>query len=503
MRKIKDVLRLHYEGQLSRTRIGKALGLSKGVVSKYLSLFEAQGLRWPLPDDWDEGVLEQRLFPSTVKPAWQVEPDFAAIHQQLKRKGVTLQLLWSEYAATHAERAYRYSRFCDLYRAWAGRQKRSMRQIHQAGEKLFIDYCGPTVGVLDRHTGELRPAQIFVAVLGASSYTYAEATWTQSLPDWIGSHQRAFRFFGGVPALLVPDNLRSAVSKACRYAPEPNETYLELARHYATAVLPARPYKPKDKAKAEVGVQLVERWILARLRHHTFFDLAALNAAIAKLLVELNERPFQRLPGSRKSAFEALDQPALKPLPSTPYDYAEWKQAKPGIDYHIEVHRHFYSVPHALVGERLDVRTSATLVEVFHKGKRVASHPRAPKGGFTTVAEHMPKAHQKHRQWSPGRFLNWAQDIGPCTLEVVKRQLHDRPHPEHGYRACLGLLNLAKRFSPARLEASCERALGLGSTSYQSIHSILDKGLDRQPPAEPQQSELPLHANVRGPGYYH
>jgi transposase len=393
MRKIKDVLRLHYEGQLSRTRIGKALGLSKGVVSKYLSLFEAQGLRWPLPDDWDEGVLEQRLFPATLKPAWQVEPDFAAIHQQLKRKGVTLQLLWSEYAATHAERAYRYSRFCDLYRAWAGRQKRSMRQIHQAGEKLFIDYCGPTVGVLDRHTGELR--------------------------------------------------------------------------------------------------------------HHTFFDLAELNAAIAKLLVELNERPFQRLPGSRKSTFEALDRPALKPLPDTPYDYAEWKQAKPGIDYHVEVHRHYYSVPHALVGERLDVRTSTTLVEVFHKGKQVASHPRASKGGFTTVAEHMPKAHQKHRQWSPGRFLNWAQDIGPCTLEVVKRQLHDRPHPEHGYRACLGLLNLAKRFSAPRLEVACERALSLGSTSYQSIHSILDKGLDRQPPAEPQQCELPLHANVRGPGYYH
>jgi len=329
------------------------------------------------------------------------------------------------------------------------------------------------------------------------------ATPSPRRPGANASHQRAFRFFGGVPALLVPDNLRSAVSQACRYSPEPNATYQELARHYGTAILPARPYKPQDKAKVEVGVQVVERWILARLRHHRFFALAELNAAIAGLLIELNERPFQKLPGSRRGLFEELDCPALKPLPGTAYDYAEWKQAKPGIDYHIEVNQHYYSVPHRLVGQRLEVRAGSALIEVFHNGQRVASHPRQAKGGFTTLPEHMPKSHREHRQWHPGRFLNWAKEIGPCTLEVVKRQLTDRPHPEHGYRACLGLLNLAKRYTRNRLEAACGQALTLGSPSYRSIHSILDKGLDRQPQPEQMPGELPRHGNVRGPGYYH
>ena len=503
MRKIRDVLRLRHEAKLSHEKIHLAVGISKGAVAKYLSLSKAQGLTWPLPEELDDAALELRLFPVADDPGQWEEPDFPTIHQELKRKGVTLQLLWSEYATAHGKRAYQYSRYCELYSAWAGRQKRSMRQLHKAGEKLFIDYCGPTVEVIDHTTGEVRQAQIFVAVLGASNYTFAEATWSQGLPDWIGSHQRALRFLGGVPELLVPDNLKSGITKACRYAPEPNETYLELAHHYGTAILPARPRKPKDKAKVEVGVQVVERWILARLRHHTFFSLLELNDAIAELLVDLNERPFQKLPGSRKSSFELLDRPALKPLPASPYDYAEWKQAKPGVDYHVQVDKHFYSVPHSLVKQRLDVRISSALVEVFHKSRRVASHPRHTRGGFTTVPEHMPKSHQKHRQWNPGRFLNWAREIGSCTLEVVKRQLTDRPHPEHGYRACLGLLNLAKRYTTARLESACERALSLGSPSYRSIRSILDKGLDKQPQQEPSQGELPLHDNVRGPGYYH
>ncbi|MBW6477265.1 MAG: IS21 family transposase [Chromatiales bacterium] len=505
MHKIRDVLRLRHEAKLSHEKIGLALGLSKGVVAKYLSLSQAQGLSWPLPEGMDDAALARQLFPVADKPARLVEPDCPHIHQELKRKGVTLQLLWSEYATAHAEQAYRYSRYCDLYRAWVARQKRSMRQRHLAGEKLFIDYCGPTMGVVDPSTGELRQAQIFVAVLGASSYTYAEATWTQGLADWIASHQRTFRFLGGVPDLLIPDNLRSAVSKPCRYAPQPNDTYQEMARHYGTAILPARPYKPQDKAKAEVGVQVVERWIMARLRHHTFFSLAELNSAIAKLLVELNARPFQKLPGSRQSTFEALDKPALRPLPGEAYDYAEWKQAKAGIDYHIEAARHFYSVPHRLVGQRLDVRLGSALVEVFHHGQRVASHPRQAKGGFTTLPEHMPTHHQQHQQWTPERFSRWADDIGPCTREVVKRQLHERPHPEHGYRACLGLLNLAKRFTRPRLEQACERALALGAPGYRSIHSILQSGLDRQPlnSASNTQGELPLHENVRGPGYYH
>jgi transposase len=342
-------------------------------------------------------------------------------------------------------------------------------------------------------------------VLGASSYTYAEATWTQELPQWIASHQRAFAFFGGVVELLVPDNLRSGVTKACRYDPQPNATYQELARHYGCAILPARPYKPKDKAKAEIGVQVVERWILARLRHHTFFSLSELNAAIRDLLVELNARPFQKLPGSRKSAFEALDKPTLKPLPATPYEYAEWKQAKPGIDYHVEVAKRYYSVPHRFIGHVLDVRASASVVEVFHKGQRIAAHPRSHTQLFSTLPEHMPSSHRQHREWSPGRFLNWAGQIGAATLEVVKRQLQDLPHPEHGYRRCLGLLRHARRYGKARLEAACERALAIHSPSYRSVSSILKQGLDRQPLSaeDPEQGELPLHANVRGPGYYH
>jgi len=505
MRKICEVLRLKYEARLSHEKIARAVGLSKGAVGKYVNLAKALGVSWPLPEGMDETALEAKLFRREAPPARFIEPDFPRLHQELKRKGVTLQLLWAEYAEAHGNKAYRYSRFCHHYQQWRDTQRRSMRQIHRAGEKLFIDYCGPTVGIVDQRTGEIRQAQVFVAVLGASSYTYAEATWSQALPDWIGSHQRAFAFFGGVPELLVPDNLKSAVSKPSRYEPEPNRTYAELARHYGCAILPARPYKPKDKAKAEVGVQVVERWILARLRHHTFFSLAQLNQAIKDLLNDLNQRPFQKLPGSRHSAFASLDKPALKPLPTTRYDYAEWKRVKPGIDYHVEVDKHYYSVPHTWVGRVLEVRAGATTIEVFHKAQRIASHQRSPHGGFTTVAEHMPKAHRAHRQWSPGRFLNWAKDIGPATLEVIKRQLNDRPHPEHGYRSCLGLLGHARGYGKARLEAACERALHIQSPNYRSITSILQQGLDQQPVSGEQelQGELPLHDNVRGPGYYH
>jgi transposase len=505
MRQITEVLRLKFEAQLSHEKIARAVGLSKGAVNKYVSLAQAQGLSWPLPEGMDEAALQARLYPPREASTRFAEPDYPRLHQELKRKGVTLQLLWSEYMSAHGERALRYSQFCHRYRQWRAQQKRSMRQVHRAGEKLFIDYCGPTVAIVDPTTGELRQAQVFVAVLGASSYTYAEATWTQSLPDWIASHQRAFQFFGGAVQLLVPDNLRSGVTTPCRYDPAPNATYAELARHYGCAILPARPYKPKDKSKAEVGVQVVERWILARLRHHTFFTLSELNAAIRALLRELNERPFQKLPGTRRSAFEALDQPALRPLPETPYAYAQWKQAKPGIDYHVEVDKRFYSVPHRWVGHVLEVRATASTVEVFHKDQRIAVHPRSHKDRFSTLPEHMPSSHRQHREWSPGRFLHWARQIGPATLEVVKRQLEDLPHPEHGYRRCLGLLNHARRYSKVRLEAACVRALAIHSPNYRSVTSILKQGLDRQPlpEGEPAQEALPLHANVRGPGYYH
>jgi transposase len=504
MRELTEILRLKHEARLSHAKIAAALGLSKGVVSKYVSLAEAKGLAaWPLPAGLDEAALERLLFPETPTRRF-AEPDFVEIHQELKRKGVTLQLLWAEYVAAHGETALRYSQFCQRYRDWRALQRRSMRQQHRAGEKLFIDYCGPTVPFIDTATGEVVEAQVFVAVWGASSYTYAEATRTQSLPDWIGSHQRALSYFGGCPALLVPDNLRSAVTRACRYEPTINRSYADLARHYGVAVLPARPYKPKDKAKAEVGVQVVERWILARLRHHTFYSLAEINAAIASLLIELNERRFQRLPYSRRELFERLDRPAMRPLPEHPYEYAEWCYVKPGIDYHVEVDKRFYSVPHTLVGQRLEARVTATSVEIVHKSQRVAVHPRRGPSRYSTLPEHMPESHRRHREWSPGRFLNWAQSIGPATLGVVKRQLEDRPHPEHGYRACLGILNLSRHYGHARLEAACRRALHINSPRYRSVASILKHGLDTLIDEEtPETLPLPLHENVRGPGYYH
>ena len=505
MRQFIEIMRLKYEAKLSNEKVARACGVSKGVVCKYLHLAAARGIAWPLPEGSDEAQLERLLFPAIRKPARFAPPDYFQVHQELKRKGVTLQLLWAEYVAVHEAQAYRYSQYCHHYRQWCKKQRRSMRQIHRAGEKTFIDYCGPTVEVLCRQTGEVRKAQVFVAVLGASSYTFAEATWTQSLPDWIASHQRAFRFFGGVTELQIPDNLLAGVTDANRYTPVINATYAEMAAHYQTAVLPARPRKPKDKAKVEVAVQIVERWILARLRHRTFFSLSELNQAIAELLPSLNDRHFQGQTVSRRDLYEQLDAPSLKPLPSQPYDYAEWCKARPGIDYHISVHKRFYSVPHALVGQVLDVRLTAETVEVLYKGNRVAVHPRRGPLRFSTLVDHMPRSHRAHREWSPGRFLHWAQDIGPCTRQVVRQQLENRPHPEHGYRACLGLLNLSRRYSRARLESACERALAIRSISHQSIASILKQGLDQQTLEGDAhlQDDLPLHDNVRGAGYYH
>jgi len=509
MRKIREVLRLTFAAELSQHQVAASLRLTQSTVSKYLVLARAANLNWPLPPELDDLALDQLLFPTAQRTASTAlrftPPDFAAMHAQLKRKGVTLQLLWEEYCDVHDKTRYSYSQFCSRYRVYRQSLQRSMRQTHIAGEKLFVDYCGPTVEVIDARTGEVRTAQIFVAVLGASNYTYAEATWTQSLPDWIASNTRALTFIGGVPALIVPDNLKSAVTKACRYEPDVNPTYAEFAEHYGTAILPTRPYKPKDKAKVEVAVQVVERWMLARLRHHTFFSLDELNQSLRTLLDDLNHRPFKKLPGTRKSQFEALDKPALKPLPDSPYSYGEWRKARVNIDYHIDVDVHYYSVPHRFVKHEIDVRVGSSTIECFAQHQRIASHARSHvRGGHTTQREHMPKAHQKHSEWTPGRFLNWAVEIGPRTRDVVKHLLENRPHPEHGYRSCLGLLNLVKRYGATRLEAACERALLAGSPTRKSVLSILDNGLDKAPlPAAETDETATAHDNVRGASYYH
>jgi transposase len=506
MRKIREVLRLKWDKGLSNRQIAKACGIGRPTVAEYLRRAADAGLAWPLPTGLDEVALERQLFPPPPSLPAQARgvPDWSVVHQERRHKGVTLFLLWQEYRETRPE-GYQYSWFCEHYRAWRGKLDVVMRQDHRAGEKLFVDYAGQTVPVVDRMTGEIREAQIFVAVLGASNYTYAEATWTQGLPDWIGSHQRCFRYLGGVPEIVVPDNLRAGVTKAHRYEPDANPTYQDMASHYGVAVLPARVRRPRDKAKVEAGVLVVERWILAALRHRSFFSLAEVNALIRELLEKLNARPFKKLPGCRRAQFEALDKPALQPLPVEPYVYAEWKKARVHIDYHVAVDGHYYSVPHALIKKQLDVRITQNTIECFYRGSRVASHRRAhQKGRHTTVSAHMPESHRQAGDWSPERLANWAAKTGPATEKLIMTILTSRKHPQQAYRSCLGVLRLGKAYGDDRLEAACRRALTLGSHSYKSIESILKHHLDDKPLAEQQELVLPEdHDNIRGPSYYH
>ena len=508
MRKIKEVLRLRYACGLSLEQIARAQNLSKGVVAKYLKRAAAAGIDGATAQTLDEADLAQRLKPSNDTPRQSsfTAPDFASIHQALKHKSVTLQLLWEDYRDQCPGRPYRYTSFCVQYRIFAKALKRSMRQVHRAGEKLFVDYAGQTLAVIDPASGEIRRAQVFVAVLGASNYTYAEATWTQTAADWLGAHCRALAYFGGCPEVVVPDNARALIADPDRYEPSLGRAYQEWAEHYGCAVIPARPYRPKDKAKVEVGVQVVERWILARLRTRQCFSLAEVNDAIWMLLTELNQRPFKKLPGNRASAFATIDQPLLKPLPATAFELAHWKKARVSIDYHVDIEPHYYSVPHQLVGEMVEVRITARMIECLHHGKRVASHVRsALPGRHTTQAEHMPKSHRAHLEWTPGRLLNWALSIGPATRDVAQYQLESKPHPEMGYRACLGLMRLARQYTAVRLELACIRARALRAMTYRSVAAILKAGLEQQPLPAPRQIDLalPVHANVRGSKYYH
>ncbi len=504
MRKIGEVLRLH-AGGLSKRRIAISVNIGRTAVGDYISRAHRAGLGWPLPEDISDEELERLLFPPppAVSPDRRPLADWSLLHRELKRPGVTLSLLWEEYRAVHRD-GYGYSRFCELYRAWKGGLAPTMRQAHVAGEKMFVDYAGATMEVIDGLTGEVRVAQVFVATLGASSYTYAEATWTQALPNWIGSHSRAFAYFGGVPRQVVPDNLKSGVVKACLYDPEINRTYADMAAHYDTAIIPARPRKPRDKAKVEVGVQVVERRILARLRNRIFFSLAELNQAIHELLEDLNRRQTKHLGASRRRLFEALDRPALKPLPAETFQYAEWKQRRAGLDYHVEVAKHYYSVPHALAKQKLWARITERTVEIFHNGKRVAVHMRGPGNRHhTTVAEHMPSSHRRYANWTPERIRRDAAANGPNTKILIDVILRAKPHPEQGFRSAIGILRLAKTHGPERLEAACERALEIGAHSYSSLASILKNNLDRRAPRQATDGPAINHPNIRGPQYFH
>jgi len=505
MRQIREILRQKWLLGCSYRQVAQSLHVALGTVSSVVQRAQGAGLDWAQVDPLGEEALETRLYGARGAAAGaRPLPDFAALHADRHQPGVTLELLHLEYLQRHPD-GYRYTQFCDLYRRWLGRRGLSMRQVHRAGEKLFVDYAGkkPTLG--DPATGQRREVEFFVAVLGASNYTYAEATATQQVPDWIASHRRTFAFLGGVPAALVCDQLKSGVVVPCRYEPGLQRTYEELAQHYGTVILPARPARPRDKAKGEVGVQVAERWILARLRHEAFASLGALNARIWELLDELNGRRMRLYQASRRELFERLDRPALRPLPAEPFVYGEWRVARVNIDYHVEVHGHYYSVPHPLVQEVVDVRVTATTVEVFQRGRRVAAHLRdATRGRHTTDPAHMPQAHQRHRDWSPSRLIDWARTVGPETAALVAAILTDRPHPEQGYRSCLGILRLARRYGAARLEAACARARAVGARSYRHVDSILKHGLDRAawPAAAPPPAPPVVHAQVRGPGYY-
>jgi transposase len=506
MRQIREVLRQKWGLGLSNRQIARGCGLSRPTVAEYLRRAKAAGLSWPLSDEIDDDELERKLFPPppSILTAPHAVPDWSVVNQEFKRKGVTLALLWDEYKAANPE-GFQYSWFCEHYRSWLGKVDVVMRQTHRAGEKLFVDYAGQTMPVIDRSTGELLDAQIFVAVLGASNYSYAEATWTQRLPDWIGSHVRAFNYLGSVPAIVVPDNLKSGVHLAHRYEPELNRTYEELGRHYGVAIIPTRSAKPRDKAKVESGVLVVERWILARLRNRQFFSLVELNTAIAELLEVLNNRPFKKLPGTRRSMFDSLDRPAMQSLPATPYEYAEFKKVRVNIDYHVAIDKHYYSVPYQLVKQQLEARITSNTVELINKGKRIASHRRNYQPGrHTTVNAHMPKAHREYAEWTPERLVRWARETGSATAKLVETILGSRPHPQHGFRACLGIMRLGKHYTAPRLEAASRRALVIGSCSYKSVESILKNGLDRKPlPATTIDTPAIEHHNLRGSDYYH
>jgi transposase len=508
MRKVNEILRLHFEQKLGQRQIARSANVSQSTVSEYLARAQAAGLAWPLPEEWDETRLQAALFPLSQTPAKRPArplPDFTSLRQERQQhRELTLELLWEEYRQQHPD-GYCYSRFCKLYRRWKKQQDVVLRQEHRAGEKLFLDWAGATIPVHHRD-GTVHAAPLFVSALGVSSYTYAEATPDQQMASWLKVQMNALEFYGGCPQLLIPDNTKTGVTRACLYEPDLNPTYQEFAAHYQVAVMPTRPYKPRDKAKAESAVQVVQRWIVMRLRRRQFFSVGEANQAIRELLSYLNNRPFRkRRDESRASLFAKIDRPALRHLPAQRYDLSQWSQARVNIDYHVAVDFNYYSVPYALVGEMVDVRSTPATVEIFHGGKRVASHLRSrERHRNITYNEHRPKSHQAHLEWTPSRIVNWAATTGPHTAQLVQRILDDKPHPEMGYRACLGIIRLAAKYSPARMEAAAERALLTGAIGYRRVKSILQNGLDAQPlpkpPAPPRPS--PAHENLRGPEYF-
>ena len=508
MRKIKEVLRLRYELKLSYQQIARSCAIGVSTVHNYLERFKTAQLSWPLSEEWDEARLNAALLPNrqpavTDRQGARPQPDFAVIHKELQDKHVTLQLLWEEYRQANPD-GYGYSRYCELYQRWRKKLDLVLRQQHKAGEKMFVDWAGATIPVYDRHTGVPWQASLFVAALGASSYTWAEATGDQQMEAWLKGHVHAFEYFQGIPQLAVPDNTKTAVTKAHRYDPDLNATYYNFALECGFGIVPARPYKPKDKAKVESAVQLAQRWIVAALRHRKFFSLEELNVAIRELLHKLNHRPFRKKEGTRASLWEAIDKPALKSLQGVSFDLSEWCWARVNIDYHVTFDSNFYSVPYNLVQEKVEIRSTPTTVEVLYQGQRVASHVRSrEQNKAITIEAHRPKSHREHLGWPPSRMVKWAETVGPNTARLFERIMSELPHPEMGYRGCLGIIRLSEKYSIPRVEAACERALLTGACRYKSVESILKNSLDQVPPSVPPPSgSTPPHDNIRGAEYF-
>lgn len=504
MRTIREVLRLKWQCELSHREIAESCHIGETAVRSYVRRAELAGLCWPLPDTLQDTALEQMLFPPrpSIPAKDRPLPNWPNIRAELKRKGVTLKLLAQEYRRDNPT-GYAYAQFCKLYSRWARKQDPTMLFDHKAGDKLFVDYAGPTLPITDPQTGEVKEAQIFVAVLGASNYTFADATLTQTLPDWIGSHIRCFAFLGGVPRVVVPDNLKSAVTSPCRYEPDINPTYLKLATHYGVAVVPARVRKPRDKAKAENAVLQAERRILALLRNHTFHSLTEINDAIRPLLAALNGEVTKSLGSSRKALFETIDMPALRPLPTHAFVEGEWGKARVNIDYHVVVDNHRYSVPHNLIGSVVESHLTAATVEIYVGNERVASHKRSHvHNGFTTVEDHMPLQHQSMK-WQPEKLLSEACKHGPHTEQLVVAILAGRDIQEQTYRSCQGVLRLAQEYGSERMEAAARRAIFTDVATYQSVRAILKNGLDKVPLTVPHTQEPPIaHKNIRGADYF-
>ena len=506
MRKIREVLRLTHELKFSVRQVRAATGVGKTAVSEYVSRAKVIGITWPIPSEIGDAELERRLFtPAGFHDGpMRTVPDWTKVHAELKRRGVTLMTLWEEHRAECPD-GHGYSRFCEIYSEWRKRLSPTMRQTHAAGDKLFVDWAGDTVDIIDQMTGEVHAAHLFVAVLGASSYTYAEARWTETLPDWIGAHVNALDFLGGVPKATVPDNLKAGITKPSRYEPGVNRTYQDLADHYGFVVLPARIRRPRDKAKVEAAVGIVQRFVLGKLRNRRFFSLFELNDAVRDCVTQINAKVMKRLKQSRNDLFATLDRPALKGLPSERYQYAEWKRCTVAPDYHVEVDDHYYSAPYRLLRESVDARFTGMTVEVFHKGQRVASHVRSRVAHkHTTTPEHMPSNHRRYAEWNPARMLREAGKIGPATTALFEAIMKAKPHPEQGFRSCLGILSLVKSYGSERVEAASRRGNEHGATTYGSIKSILQNGLDRAfaKPSTPDASPI-RHTNIRGRGYYH